>query len=114
MSRRSIAVAAILVLTALSTALPASAADPARSRDGALPLEESGRLELRALFDRAPGVIAMDGSGVTSSAFAFEVIVARIGTDGKLVKACVTSEEEALEFLAAPIEKVQQAEGHQQ
>ena len=107
---RSIAVAAILVLTALS----ASAADPARSRDAAQPLEESGRLELRALFDRAPGVIEMDGHGVTTSAFAFEVIVARIGTDGKLVSACVSSEEEARKFLAAPIEKVEQAEGHHQ
>jgi hypothetical protein len=110
MSRRWLAVAATLALTALS----ARAADPARSRDAALPLEESGRLELRALFDRAPGVVEMDGSGVTASAFAVEVLVARVGTDGKLVKACVSSETEARKFLAAPIETVQQAEGHQQ
>ena len=107
MTRRLLAVAAVLVLTALS----ARAADPARSREAALPLEESAGL--RALFDLAPGVIETQ-DGITATAFAIEVLVARIGPDGKLIKACVSSHEEARQFLAAPIEKVRKAEGHQQ
>ena len=108
MSRRTIAVAAVFAMTALS----ASAADPARSREAALPLDAS--TTLRALFDLAPGVISDDANGLTVSALAVEVVVARIGDDGKLIKACMSSEEEALKFLAAPIEKVQKAEGHEQ
>lgn len=109
MTRRLLTVAAVLTLTALS----ARAADPARSREAvAVPLEESAAL--RALFDLAPGVISDDRNGVTVSALTVEVVVARIGEDGKLVKACVNSEEEARKFLTAPIEKVQKAEGHEQ
>ena len=108
MTRRLLAVAAVLTLTALS----ARAADPARSREAvAVPLEESAGL--RALFDLAPGVTETE-DGITATAFAIEVIVARIGPDGKLIKACVSSHEEAKKFLAAPIEKVQKAEGHEQ
>ena len=108
MTRRLTAVAAVLVLTALS----ARAADPVRSRDAvAVPLEESAGL--RALFDLAPGVVETE-DGITTTAFAIEVIVARIGPDGKLIKACVSSHEEAKQFLTAPIEKVQKAEGHEQ
>jgi hypothetical protein len=110
MSLRLFAVAAVLVLSTLS----ARAADPARSRAAALPIEETGGLDLRALFDRAPGVIETDdGGGVTVSAFAVEVLVARVGTDGKLIKACVDNEEAARKFLTAPVEKVAQ-EGQQQ
>ncbi|HYC87607.1 MAG TPA: hypothetical protein VEO54_00220 [Thermoanaerobaculia bacterium] len=105
MTRRLTAVAAVLVLTALS----ARAADPARSRDAALPLAE--RESLRALFDLAPGVIETD-DGETVTAFAMEVVVARIGPDGELIKGCVGSAEEARKFFAAPIEKLQKAEGH--
>ena len=108
MSRRLIAVAAVLVLTALS----AGAADPARSGAAALPLEPSAPLDLRALFDRAPGVVATDGDGETVTAFAVKVLVARVGTDGELVKACVQTEEAARKFLNAPIDNVQTAEGH--
>lgn len=107
MSRRWFAVSAVLLLTALS----AQAADPARSSDAALPLDEHA---LKAMFDLAPGVIVADGGGVTVSAFAVEVVVARIGEDGRLIKACVHSEEAARKFLTAPIEKVAKAEGHEQ
>jgi hypothetical protein len=106
MTRRLLAVAAVLILTALS----ASAADPARSREAAaVPLEESAGL--RALFDLAPGVIETE-DGETVSAFAMEVVIARIGPDGELIKACVSSHDEAKKFLTAPIEKIQKAEGH--
>lgn len=110
MNRRMAAVAALFVLTALS----ALAADPARSREAALPLEEHAPIDLRALFDRAPGVVESVGGGVTVSAFAFDVIVARIEASGELTKACVHSEEEARRFLTAPVEKIEKAGGHEQ
>ena len=105
MSRRRIA--PLLLLTSL--ALSASAERP---RAIELPVAEP--LELRALFDLAPGVISDDENGITVSAFAVEMVVARIGPDGKLVKACVDSEAEARRFLEAPIEKLQPKQGSEQ
>ena len=105
MTRRLIAVAAVLVLTALS----AHAANPAGARDAELPLHESA--SLRALFELAPGVVETQ-DGETVGAFAIEVVVARIGPDGELIKGCVSSHEEAKKFFAAPVEKIQHAEGH--
>ena len=64
------------------------------------------RLELRALFNRAPGVISENANGITTGPFQVDVIVARIDSDGKLVKACVDSEESARRFLQAPIGRV--------
>ena len=107
MSRRWFAVTAVLLMTALSS----YAADPARGREAALPLDENA---LRALFDLSPGVIEADGGGVTVTAFAVEVVIARIGEDGKLIKACLDSEDAAKKFLTAPIEKVARPEGHEQ
>jgi hypothetical protein len=107
MSRRWLTVPAIL----LSTALSAHAADPARSREAAaLPLDESA---LRAMFELAPGVTETE-DGIASSAFAVDVVLARLGADGKWIKACVHSEAEARAFLTAPIEKLAVHEGHQQ
>ncbi len=100
-------IAAVLVLAALS-----ARADRQSDARPELPLEESAGL--RALFALAPGVVADDGNGVTVSALAVEVVVARIGADGKLIRSCVSSEEEARRFLALPIEKLRNAEGHEQ
>lgn len=102
MNRRTLAVAAV---AALMLTASADAKDPARSRDVALPRSERP-MDLRALFDRAPGVISEDASGITAGPMQVDVIVARIDTDGKLVKACVDSEEAARRFLEAPIENV--------
>jgi hypothetical protein len=88
MFRRLFAVTAVLLFTALG----APAADPDRTRDAALPLDENA---LRALFDVAPGVIQTDG-------------------DGEIVKACVSNEEEARRFLTAPSDKLAKKEGHKQ
>lgn len=100
MPRRRFTVAVLLTLFTLS----ASAAEAERARDSVLPVEQ--RLELRALFDRAPGVLADDENGLTVGAFAVEVVVAHI-VDGKLVKACVDSEEAARRFFEAPATKKQ-------
>ena len=109
MNRRTLVVAAVVALITAS----AHAADPARTRESALPLEER-RPELRALFDRAPGVISEGANGITVGAFAVNVIVARIDTGGKLVSACVDNEAAARRFLDAPIEKIdtRQAKEH--
>jgi hypothetical protein len=64
------------------------------------------RFALRALFDRAPGVISEGPDGITVGPLAVNVIVARIDKDGKLVKACVDNEESARRFLEAPVGRV--------
>jgi hypothetical protein len=107
MFRRLFAVAAVFVFTALG----ALAAEPVRSRDAALPLDENA---LRAMFAIAPGVIQTDGDGEAVSGFAVEVVLARIDADGEIVKACVSSEEEARRFLTAPSDKLVKKEGHKQ
>lgn len=103
MNRGTLAVAAI---AALMMTASADAKDPVPSPDAALPRSERP-LDLRALFDRAPGVISEDANGITAGPMRVDVIVARIDTDGKLVKACVDSEEAARRFLEAPIERVE-------
>lgn len=102
MSRRFIVATAVAGLIACT----AGAADITRKPDAAQPLAPEQKFDLRALFDRAPGVISDDANGTTVGAFAVEVLVARRGPDGKLIKACVHSEEAARLFLSAPIDKV--------
>lgn len=102
MNRRTLFVFAVAALMTAS----AHAADPARSGQAALPMLEERALDLRALFDRAPGVISNDANGITVGAFAVDVIVARVDTDGKLVTACVATEEAAKRFLTTPVEKL--------
>lgn len=107
MSRRMFAVTAVFLFTALG----AFAADPARSREVALPFDETA---LRSMFDLAPGVLESNGDGVTVSAFAVEVVLARIDADGDIVKACVSNEKDARTFLTAPSAKLEKKEGHKQ
>lgn len=101
MERRTLLAAVVAAFFAVT----AYASEPAPKRD-----PESSRpervLSLRALFDRAPGVVTEDANGLTAGSTSVDVIVARIDTDGKLVKACVNSEEAARRFLEAPVEKV--------
>ncbi len=103
MNRRTLAVVAVAALMTAS----AHAADPARSHPAALPVPEERALDLRALFDQAPGVISNDANGITAGPMQVDVIVARIDADGKLVKACVDTEAAARRFLTSPIEKVE-------
>jgi len=99
MSRRFIVVAAVAGCLTFS----AGAAHPDRTPPAAQELPLDQRFDLHALFDRAPGVLVDDASGITVGPFAVDVIVARRGPDGKLIKACVNSEEAAKRFLSAPI-----------
>jgi hypothetical protein len=93
MSPRRFAVAALLSLSALS----------AGAREMTVPLRAEARIELRELFALAPGVVTEDENGISVGAFAVEVVVARIDADGKLVRACVDTEEAARLFLEKPL-----------
>lgn len=111
MNRRLFAVAVVVALMTAS----AHAADGARKQDAALtPAPAERPLSLHALFDRAPGVTTQDTNGITTGPSGVNVIVARIDTDGKLVKACVDNEAAARRFLEAPIENVQNGRAKEQ
>jgi hypothetical protein len=103
MNRRTLVVVAVVAVMTAS----AHAGDPARAREVALPQAEQRPLELHEIFAMAPGVITETGNGIVSGPMQADVIVARIGSDGKLVRACVNTEEAARRFLDAPIEKVE-------
>ena len=93
MSPRRFAAAAVLTLSAVS----------AGARDVIVPPRAEQRLELRELFARAPGVVTENENGLTVDGFAVEVVIARIDADGKLVKACVDTEEAARLFFEKPV-----------
>ena len=102
MNRRTLVAAVVVALTTAST----HAADRHRNQETEPLPQAERRLELRALFNRAPGVISENANGISTGPFQVDVIVARIDSDGKLVKACVDSEESARRFLQAPIGRV--------
>ena len=99
MNRRLFAVAAFAALTSAS----AYAAGPAHTEETALPRP---KMQLRALFERAPGVIVEDENGLTAGPTQVGVVLLRIGRDGERVTACVDSEPAAHRFLEAPIARV--------
>lgn len=53
-----------------------------------------------------PSVVAADRGMVIMPHTSREIVVARIGSDGKPVLACVDSDEAARRFLAAPRERL--------
>jgi hypothetical protein len=105
MNRRLFAVAA---LAAVMTASAHGAGAGKQQDPAALPQPQPGRqLQLHALFAHAPGVEQQHENGmIVSGPTHADVILARIDTDGKLVKVCVDSEEAARRFLNAPVEKL--------
>lgn len=72
-----------------------------------------GQLDLRSLFERAPGVAAKQGD-VTETPRSVEVLLARVGPDGELIKACVDSEAAARRFFDAPIETLHTKQAKEQ
>ena len=91
----------IAIALAALAAFPLRAADAREERP---PLVED-RLALRTLFDRAPGVITDDGNGITVQGLAPEVVLARVGPDGKLVTVCVDNEKAARRFFEEPVDQ---------
>lgn len=102
MNRRTLAVAAVVVAVAvLTTSMYAD--EPKHIREKAVPESE---FQLRAFFDRAPGVISEGPQGITVGAFAVNVLVARIDDDGNLVSSCVDNEAAARRFFQVPVETI--------
>ena len=65
----------------------------------------TARLDVGALF-RPPAEAIETSNGVKLTATSFEVVIARIGTDGKPVMVCVDTEDAAQHFLHAPIDRI--------
>lgn len=104
MIRRPFALAAAAALLTVS-------ATAAESRHSG----QAPQFNLRALFEHAPGVDnPAGGSGVTEGLGATEIIVARVGPDGKLIKVCVNSEAAVRRFLDAPLEALETKQARQQ
>ena len=103
MNRRLFSVAVLIVVVTAS----AHAADAARQQNtDALP-QTQRTISLHELFAHAPGVVQhVNGMLITGPTHS-DVIVARIDTDGSLVKACVDNEEAARRFFTAPIQNVE-------
>ena len=103
MNRRLFAVAAVAAVMTVS----AHGAGAGKQQDTAALPQPERQLQLHALFAHAPGVEQQHANGmIVSGPTHADVILARIDTDGKLVKVCVDNEEAARRFLNAPVEKL--------
>src|SRR5688572_17331988 len=90
---------------ALLIAMTANASDQSCTRDTLRPASVAAtRIDVAALFERR--VVAADGTTRTEPIEGMEVLIARIGTDGKPVLACVDSAAAAKRFLEAPVDKL--------
>jgi hypothetical protein len=100
MSRGRYLAIAVMTMAAALTARSEEASDHACTRDALPRISAPARLaEMFAGRDASvqtpDGVISRDG--------ATEVVMARIGADGKPVMACVDNEQAARRFLALPV-----------
>ena len=68
-----------------------------------LPHPEEGPMDLRALFERAPGVL---GPETENHSVSVSVLVARIGEDGKVITTCADDEKAIEKFLGADLEQL--------
>jgi hypothetical protein len=107
MSRRFTCALTFAALAAATAVHAAPASDRACSRDGVAHLVPAVD-ELSALFTNAAAtrVVSDTENATTAPMGATEVLMARIGTDGKVVIACVDTEAAARRFLAAPVEAI--------
>lgn len=95
------------IIVLLLAAPVASASDDACTREILKPVGAAAvvsRIDVAPLFVRQ--VVQADGTTVSAPISGVEVLVARIGRDGKPVLACVDSAEAAKRFLEAPIDQV--------
>ena len=95
------------IIVLLLAAPVANASDEACTREILKPVGATAvasRINVAPLFLRQ--VVQSDGTVVAEPVSGMEVVVARVGPDGKLVLACVDSAEAAKRFLDAPIEQV--------
>lgn len=113
MSRRAVIALALLV-PAFAPRAEATEPMPHRVRESIA--QFAPRLELTELFARFAdaGAPRETEDGVNMPAPVMDVLVARLGTDGKPVMVCVDNEESARRFLDAPIERVQRGRKQEQ
>ena len=107
MSRRLVALSVVLALAApFAHAADVAAPDTLRASLAQIGARDA---ELTALFARfAQFERSIDtADGVSVPAGAMEVVVARIGTDGKPVIGCVDNADAAKRFFDAPIATIQ-------
>lgn len=79
--------------------------EPDRECTHAIPRIPRARIDLAGVFATPSAPVTTD-LGVRATLPVLEVIVARIGSDGRVVMACVDSEEAARRFLDAPVERL--------
>jgi len=111
MSRGRYLAIVVMTVAAALTARSEESADRGCTRDALPRLSAPARLAdlfaaRRGSVETADGVASRDG--------ATEVVVARIGADGKPVMACVDNEEAARRFLALPVTKLRQSPAQDQ
>ena len=68
-----------------------------------LPQMEEGRMDLRALFERSPGVL---GPETENHSVSMNLLVARIGEDGKVITSCADDQKAVERFFHAEIEQL--------
>ena len=107
MSSRTLAAMALLTLAA-PLAFASDAADRTCVR-----LDQSLRFDLAAMFVAVPDEPVETENGVSMNG-TLELLVARIGEDGKPVTVCVDNAEAAQKFLDAPIERIQTKQAKEQ
>lgn len=113
MSRRWFVVPALLALAAPFAQASDDAADRVCIRES-IARVASPRYDLSPLFALAATESVQTDDGVSAPHGPMEVIVARIGPDGKLVYACVDSEEGVRAFLEAPASRLKTKQAQEQ
>lgn len=116
MSRRLLVVPTLFALVSAPLALASDEAATPRSAAREAIARFAPRVELAQLFarfnDDALSIETEDG--VSAPMVATEMLVARLGTDGKPVMVCVDNEESARRFLDAPIARVERSRMQEQ
>ena len=98
--------------TQQETTAPATAQPEAAAKAAEVPAAAPATLEeVFAVSAEAKSIETEDG---VSAAGHLEVVVARIGADGKPVQACVDSPEAARRFFKTPIEKLSPKQAKEQ
>ncbi len=114
MSRRYLVVPAMLAFAALPALASEAGGDASAIRASIARM--TPRVELIELFSRinGDGISIETEDGVSMVAQSAEVVIVRIGTDGKPVMACVDNPESAERFFTAPAGQLRSAKGYNQ
>lgn len=92
----------------------ATAEVPDASAEGVAAEPTLLRPELAAIFpDLSHGAVVQTTDGLIASGGATEVVIARIGPDGKVVLGCVDTETAARRFFDAPADRLPVARGQE-